>query len=255
VGPGSTDGKFGSGDNGAQGGGSYILRVTDLRILVVEDDQPIGRGLVTAFEGQGYAVTWVERGGAALEQCQRADFDLLLLDIGLPDIDGIEVCRRLRSAGNRSRIVMLTARADETDVIAGLGAGADDYLTKPFRLAELLARVHAHLRRDRLESGPSVDRLLEVGDLRVDPSARRVHVAGREVELRPREFDLLILLVQEAGRALTRERIMSGVWDEHWFGSTKTLDMHISALRRKLGDPPPVTITTLRGVGYRLELP
>ena len=146
----------------------------------------------------------------------------------------------------------LTARSEEIDVVVGLDAGADDYLIKPFRLAELLARLRAHLRR--LDLGTQ---RLVVGDLELDPAARRAWRGGSELTLRPKEFDLLALLMAEAGRALPRERIMAEVWDEHWFGSTKTLDMHVAALRRKLGeqqgDGRPSQITTLRGVGYRLE--
>jgi DNA-binding response OmpR family regulator len=150
-------------------------------------------------------------------------------------------------------VVILTARKDEVDVVLGLDAGADDYVTKPFRLTELLARVRAHLRRSG--GGEGADRIM-VGDLVVDRSARRAWVGELEVDLRAKEFDLLALLAGEVGRVVTREQIMSEVWDEHWFGSTKTLDMHISSLRRKLtdhGGAPP--ITTLRGVGYRLEEP
>ena len=158
-------------------------------------------------------------------------------------------------------IVILTARHAEIDVVLGLDAGADDYVTKPFGLAELLARVRAHLRRPRAaRAGP--DRCT-VGDVEIDRDARRAWIAGCELDLRAKEFDLLAFLVEHAGTALTRERIMSTVWDEHWFGSTKTLDMHVSALRRKLdtaagddatGNQHP-RITTLRGVGYRFELP
>ena len=230
--------------------------MTDPRILIVEDDAAIGRGLCTALEGQGYEVTWCERGLDALTEAAHTPFELVLLDLGLPDLDGVEVCRRLRGSGSRPTIVMLTARAEEADVVAGLDAGADDYLTKPFRLAELLARVRAHVRRDHgATDDGNADGPLTIGPLTIDTDARRVVVDGHEIDLRPKEFDLLALLANEAGRALTRERIMSDVWDEHWFGSTKTLDMHISGLRRKLGDPAPVTITTLRGVGYRLEAP
>jgi DNA-binding response OmpR family regulator len=188
---------------------------------------------------------------------ERGSVDLVLLDLGLPDIDGIDVCRRLRSARPELVIVMLTARTQEVDVVAGLDAGADDYLTKPFRLAELLARVRAHLRRPRtsLIMGDTPVTSVRVGGLHVDTASRRAAIGDREVGLRAKEFDLLAMLASNAGRAMTREHIMTEVWDEHWFGSTKTLDMHISALRRKLGDPPPVIITTLRGVGYRMEIP
>jgi DNA-binding response OmpR family regulator len=230
------------------------------RVLVVEDDGTIGRGLSQALSGQGYLVRWAPTGADALQAVSEEPPDLVLLDLGLPDADGVEVCRRIRDAGPRATIVILTARSEEIDVVVGLDAGADDYLTKPFRLAELLARVRAHLRR----SGPvSSSGRLRAGDLELDPAARRVWLGGNELDLRPKEFDLLALLVSCAGQAVTRERIMSEVWDEHWFGSTKTLDMHVSALRKKFGETGDGAgrfggasrITTLRGVGYRLELP
>ena len=226
------------------------------RILVVEDDALIGEGLVTALRSNGYAVTWVTCGADALRFEEADAPDLVLLDLGLPDLDGIDVCRQLRAALPEAAIVMLTARQDEIDVVVGLEAGADDYLVKPFRLAELVARLKAHLRRGLSVPGSSPEHV-HVGDLTIDVGARRAYVQGAEVELRPKEFDLLALLATEAGRVVRRERIMSEVWDEHWFGSTKTLDTHVSAIRRKLrrhsaGATP---ITTLRGVGYRLELP
>ena len=181
--------------------------------------------------------------------------DLVLLDLGLPDLDGVEVCRRLRSTLPAAVIVVLTARTDEIDVVVALEAGADDYLTKSFRLAELLARLRAHLRR--AGASHDTDAPIVVGDLAVDLASRRATAGGRPLDLRPREFDLLALLARDAGKVVTRDRIMEEVWDEHWFGSTKTLDTHISALRRHLGQhgDGPGPITTLRGVGYRLERP
>ena len=186
------------------------------RVVVVEDDAVIGRTLSDALERQGYATEWVTTGADALQLVGQSPPDLVLLDLGLPDLDGVEVCRRLRALEPALTIVILTARRDEIDVVVGLDSGADDYITKPFRLVELLARVRAHLRRPR---SPVREARVEVGDVEVDVDARRVWVAGSEIELRPREFDLLVLLVSEAGNALSRERIMTEVWDEHWFGS------------------------------------
>jgi DNA-binding response OmpR family regulator len=231
--------------------------VAEPRILVVEDDAAIGRALVSALGSQGFEVDWATTGADAIARCVTPGAQLVLLDLGLPDLDGVEVCRRLRALDAGLPIVILTARHSEIDVVLGLDAGADDYVTKPFRLAELLARVRAHLRRPPRSATP--DRL-SVGDLEIDRDGRRVRVGGEEVELRAREFDLLAFLVESAGTAVTRERIMTEVWDEHWFGSTKTLDMHISSLRRKLGETvgdenAPSRITTLRGVGYRFEVP
>jgi DNA-binding response OmpR family regulator len=228
-----------------------------IRVLVVEDDPTIGGGLRDTLAAQGYDVDWVTTGEGALARAGAGPPDLVLLDLKLPDIDGVEVCRRLRAAGTARTIVMLTARIDEIDAVIGLDAGADDYVTKPFRLAELLARLRAHVRR--LDGGGEAgngDAPLKVGDLELDRAARRARLAGTELDLRPKEFDLLALLMAEAGRALTRERIMSEVWDAHWYGSTKTLDMHIAALRRHFGERGDEVsrITTLRGVGYRLEL-
>jgi DNA-binding response OmpR family regulator len=225
-----------------------------VRILVVEDDATLGGGLRQVLAAQGYPVAWARTGTEALHLAALDPVDLVLLDLGLPDLDGVEVCRRLRERSARVTIVVLTARREEIDVIVGLDAGADDYLTKPFRLAELLARIRAHARR--LEPGAPAERLV-VGDLELDGAARRAWRGGQELDLRPKELDLLCLLMREAGRAVPRERIMADVWDAHWSGSTKTLDMHVAALRRKLGDRAdgPGRITTLRGVGYRLELP
>jgi len=225
------------------------------RILLVEDDPGIAAGLIDALRVQGYEVAHSATGEAGIDLARSAPPNLVLLDLGLPDLDGVEVCRRLRRILPGAVIVVLTARTDEIDVVVALEAGADDYLTKSFRLAELLARLRAHLRR----AGASDDDRapIVVGDLSVDPASRRAAVGGRPLDLRPREFDLLALLAGEAGKVVTRERIMAEVWDEHWFGSTKTLDMHISALRRHLGEHGERAgpITTLRGVGYRLERP
>jgi DNA-binding response OmpR family regulator len=223
--------------------------MTAAGILLVEDDDAIASGLVRVFEGQGYSVRRLSRGTPALGAAT-AEVGLVILDLGLPDIDGIDVCRKLRSARPDLAILILTARDHEADVVAGLDAGADDYLVKPFKLSELLARVRAHLRRFDAVADREPDAPLRAGDVTVDRAARRAWRDGDEMELRPKEFDLLALLVEEAGRAVTRERIMSEVWDTAWTGSTKTLDTHVLTLRGKVGAE---RITTLRGVGYRYE--
>jgi DNA-binding response OmpR family regulator len=225
-------------------------------VLLVEDDETIGRALQSSLALHGYEVQWECTGQAALAAAQDRDRDLVLLDLGLPDLDGVEVCRRLRRLSPNSVLVMLTARQDEIDVVLGLEAGADDYLAKPVRLAELQARLRAHLRRGTGHVGA----LTTIGDLTIDSASRQVAVAGREVVLRAKEFDLLERLAQSVGAAVTRETLMSDVWDEHWFGSTKTLDVHVAALRRKLAIDVPAghwvpVITTLRGHGYRLDEP
>jgi DNA-binding response OmpR family regulator len=224
------------------------------RILVVEDDEDIGSGLTDALRAVGYEAIWTKTAAAALDSAVTAHPDVVLLDLGLPDSDGVDLCRRLRLADPHAAIIMVTARRDEIDAVVGLDAGADDYVTKPFRLVELLARIRAQVRR--VDASEKTDHFT-VGDLEIDVGARRAWHYHAALDLRTKEFELLVLLASKAGRVVTRERIMSEVWDEHWFGSTKTLDMHISSLRRKLGDDGqhPKVITTVRGVGYRLELP
>jgi DNA-binding response OmpR family regulator len=217
-------------------------------ILIVEDDDAIASGLERVLSRQGHRVRRLAAGAPAVTAVQESGAGLVLLDLGLPDIDGVEVCRRLRGAYSELAILIVSARQDELDVVEGLDAGADDYLTKPFRLSELLARIRAHLRR----SAPPSDRgKLRAGTVEIDVGARRASLDGEELPLRPKEFDLLVLLVREAGRAVRRERIMDEVWDTNWLGSTKTLDMHVLALRQKLGAD---AITTLRGIGYRFEV-
>jgi DNA-binding response OmpR family regulator len=224
-------------------------------ILVVEDDEAIGRPLSAALRGQGYDVLWALTAAEALELATAEPPVLVLLDLGLPDLDGVELCRQLRMVVPTTVIVVLSARADDVDVVLGLEAGADDYLTKPFRLPVLLARIRAHLRRQTPAAPQGTSDVVTMGAVRLDLGARRCEVGGEEVQLRPKEFDLLAALVAEAGHAVTREHLMSGVWDEHWSGSTKTLDMHVSSLRRKLAEhgEDPSRIVTLRGYGYRYD--
>jgi len=219
-------------------------------ILIVEDDEAIASGLARVLESQGYSVARTDSGRKALEMASEAE--LLVLDLGLPDMDGIAVCRQLRTTRPELAILILSARDQELDIVAGLDAGADDYLVKPFRLSELLARVRAHLRRAAEQADEMPAEPLRVGSIALDHSSRRVWLGDEELALRPKEFELLALLMAQAGRVVTRERIMNDIWATDWMGSTKTLDTHILGLRQKLG---PDTITTLRGVGYRLERP
>ena len=211
---------------------------------MVEDDDAISEPLVRALAREGHEVELARTGEAALDSIALDDRDVVVLDLGLPHMDGIEVCRRLNERRPRPAILILTARSSEPDEVLGLDAGADDYLTKPFTLAVLAARVRALLRREAQGAA-------EAAGVRVDPAARRAWLGEAELELSPKEFDLLALLVDRAGEAVRREEIMDRVWDENWWGPTKTLDTHVGWLRRKLGDP--ALITTVRGVGFRFE--
>lgn len=220
------------------------------RVVVVEDDESIGRAVRESLESHGYLVQWCQDGASATAAIEHAVPDLVLLDAGLPDIDGFTLCRWLRAQHRDLPIVLVTARDAEIDIIVGLDAGASDYVTKPFSMNVLLARVRAHL---RTVGSADEDTPLEFGSLRVDPAAYVVTVDGEPVELRRREFELLVVLCRQAGRVVTRERLLADVWDLHWESSTKTLDMHVMTLRRKLG--AAVEIATVRGVGYRLVTP
>ncbi len=218
---------------------------------MVEDDAGIREPLVRALAREGYDVEAVADGAAAVREALAGAPDLLLLDLGLPGLDGLEVCRLVRRERRRLPILVLTARDEELDLVQGLDAGADDYVTKPFRLAELLARVRALLRRGT----EPAEGVIEVGELRIDLASHRAARGDRELELTPKEFGLLAFLAAHSGQALRRERIMREVWDQNWFGSTKTLDVHVSSLRRKLGDDAtdPELLLTVRGIGFRLE--
>ncbi|WP_446685579.1 response regulator transcription factor [Nocardioides stalactiti] len=232
------------------------------KILVVEDDDGIAVPLIRTLERESYQVERVGTGGDGIARAAEGGIDLVLLDLGLPDMDGLDVCRQLRSDGYDAGIMILTARGGELDRVVGLDVGADDYLGKPFALAELLARTRALLRRTARNgsdapapaNGTAPEAPASTGGLRVDVQARRVWVEDAEVALTSKEFDLLAILAAERGTVLTRERLMDEVWDENWFGSTKTLDVTMGRLRQKLDDSKaPVEIVTVRGVGFRLE--
>lgn len=219
------------------------------RIVVIEDDPEIGRSVVAALVANRYGAELFTTGSAASAALEDRCPDLVLLDVGLPDIDGITLCRWLRDKYRSLPIVLLTARDSEIDTVVGLDAGATDYVTKPFSMSVLLARVRAHLRSSAPEG--EGDGRFEVGSLSIDPAGYLARIDGKAVDLRPRELELLVLLGREAGRVVTRERILAEVWDQHWESSSKTLDMHVMALRRKLVEA--IEITTVRGIGYRLD--
>ncbi len=217
-------------------------------ILLVEDDDAIAASLISGLATSGMTVRRVSNGADAVA----AEIpDVVLLDIGLPDFDGFEVCRRIRQK-SQVPIIMLTARDEEIDRVFGLEIGADDYVTKPFGLRELIARIRAVSRR-RVAVDLPASEILEIGNLKLDLSTRRVYMSGKEVELTTKEFDLLAYLAEHPGIVHRRTDIMESVWDANWYGPTKTLDAHVAAVRKKLGNAD--WIEAVRGVGFRLESP
>jgi two-component system response regulator RegX3 len=218
-----------------------------MRVLLVEDDAGIAESVRDGLRRYQFDVAVTDRGERALELGPAVD--VVLLDLGLPDIDGVDVCRQLRAVSDVP-IIVVTARDDEFDRVVGLEVGADDYVVKPFGMRELIARIRAVSRRsERALSGEDDRRVMHVGELTVDSRTRRVTVSGREIELTPKEFDLLAVLAAEPETVFRREHLLEQVWDMNWFGSTKTLDVHVASLRKKLGDPG--WIETVRGVGFR----
>ncbi len=226
---------------------SYLVFVTSpqVSVLVVEDDPGIATQLVRGLERAGYTADSVAMGAEAL---RRPACDVVLLDLGLPDVDGIDVCRRLRASSDTA-IIVVTARGEEADRVLALDEGADDYLVKPFGLAELLARIRAVLRRGHRTAGGTAE-VLRHGPLTVDLRTRKVTMSGTEVALTPKEFAILECLATDPGRLISRQEIVERAWDEHWYGPTKVLDVHLAALRRKLGEPS--LIETVYGHGFRL---
>ncbi|HEY4378249.1 MAG TPA: response regulator transcription factor [Acidimicrobiales bacterium] len=223
-----------------------------MRILLVEDDDAIAAPLAKGLRREGYDVHHARTGAAALSE---SNVDLYLLDLGLPDLDGREVCRRIRGR-SAAPIIMITARGDEIDRVVGLELGADDYLVKPFGFRELVARIRAVSRRAgngaaEPAADAGADVLQTLGTVEIDRRQHRVRVDGEEVALSPKEFALLALLAEDPGALRTRSEILDRVWDPHWYGPTKTLDVHVAALRKKLRDA--TMIETVRGVGFRVR--
>jgi two-component system response regulator RegX3 len=216
-------------------------------ILIVEDEFAVARGIQYALQQEGYEVTIARSGEEGLEFATTQAPDLIVLDVRLPGMDGFEVLRRLRAVGSKAPVLFLTARGDEFDKVVGLELGADDYIVKPFGFRELLARIRAVMRRAR----PGTDRAqIHVGSLEIDVRGRRATMRDDTLNLTTKEFDLLALLASEPGDVVSRQRILREVWDTEWFGPTKTVDVHVASLRKKLGDPG--WIETVRGIGLRL---
>ena len=223
-----------------------VIHAGGVRLLLVEDDEAISRPLADGLERAGYEVAHTTSGHDAIARAANAD--LVLLDLGLPDIDGSEVCRQIH-AEHDVPIIIVSARSEEGERVLGLELGADDYIVKPFGMREVIARIRAVSRR--VGRNPEPPPTQEIGPLQLDRRSRRVAVAGREVALTPKEYDLLALLADDPGAVVTRQQIMDEVWDPHWYGPTKTLDVHVASLRKKLGDHG--LIETVRSVGFRLR--
>ena len=224
-------------------------------VLLIEDEPSITEPLAEALGREGFDTQIAGSVAESLELAGRVDPDLVLLDVMLPDGSGFDVCRELRRR-SQVPIIMLTARGEEADRIVGLELGADDYVVKPFSAREVVARIRAVLRRTDSPGQPE-EKPIEIGEVRLDPAKREVTKDGQALELSRKEFELLRLLMQNAGSVVTREQAFEEVWDTNWFGSTKTLDVHVSGLRRKLGDDSsePRFLHTVRGVGFRFTSP
>lgn len=223
-----------------------------MRVLLIEDDASISSAVVDSLEAVGWEVGHESSGLAGLERLSAARWDVVLLDLGLPDIDGIEVARRAREL-NSIPIIVISARGHESDRVLALELGADDYLVKPFGMRELLARIRAVHRRSVGDETSATPGAIKVGELTIDTRTRRASMGDTKLELTPKEFDVLAYLALDPGFAHRRETILQDVWDMNWYGSTKTLDAHVAALRKKMGDPR--WIESVRSVGFRLQVP
>jgi two-component system, OmpR family, response regulator RegX3 len=224
-------------------------------VLLVEDEPSFVDALVVGMKREGFRVEVAYDGAEALEKFATVRPDIVLLDIMLPKVSGLDVCRSIREKGSRVPIIMVTAKSSEIDTVVGLEVGADDYVSKPYRLRELLARMRAVLRRTPPTDEPAGEGELEVGDLRLDSERHEVFLRGEGISLPLKEFELLELLMANAGRVLTRETLIDRVWGTHYIGDTKTLDVHVKRLRARIEDDPshPERIRTVRGLGYKLE--
>ncbi|HET9061327.1 MAG TPA: response regulator transcription factor [Acidimicrobiales bacterium] len=225
-------------------------------VLLVEDEPSFVEALTVGLKREGFRVEVAVDGAEALDKFAAVRPDIVLLDLMLPKVSGIDVCRTIRAGGSTTPIIMVTAKSSEIDTVVGLEVGADDYVTKPYRLRELVARMRAVLRRAPASDEPERDMdTLHVGDLKLDPERHEVHLNEKEVPLPLKEFELLEMLMLNAGRVVTRETLIDRVWGPHYVGDTKTLDVHVKRLRARIEDDParPKRITTIRGLGYKLE--
>lgn len=221
-----------------------------MHILLVEDDPSVAASVVDGLENAGFQVSHVDQGKLAIQKIDQESPDLVLLDLGLPDMDGQDVCREIRKV-SKLPIIILSARSEELDRVLALELGADDYVVKPFGMRELIARIRAVHRRTATEESTQTG-LQEIGPLRVDRRSQRVYVNGQEVQLTSKEFDLLAYLATDPGAVYRRNDIMNEVWDTNWYGTTKTVDAHVAAIRKKLGNQD--WIESVRGVGFRLNI-
>ena len=223
-----------------------------MHVLLVEDDPSVASSVIDGLESSGMTISHVDNGKAAISSANSGDFDLILLDLGLPDLDGQDVCRTLRQTLS-TPIIILSARSEEVDRVLSLEFGADDYLVKPFGMRELVARIKAVARRSSAAPTETQQAIQEIGPLKIDRRAQRVFVKNEEVALTAKEFDLLAYLANDPGAVFRRNDIMNEVWDTNWYGTTKTVDAHVAAIRKKLGNQN--WIEAVRGVGFRLDIP